>query len=62
MAWWIRVLEIADKDGKGIGKFRLTATSDEDGGGPYGLCSHLHDTKDDAYNCPDATQESRKYG
>lgn len=62
MAWWIQVLEIADQDGKGIGKYRLTATSDEDGGGPYGLCPHQHDTIDEAQDCLEAQRESNRYG
>lgn len=56
------MLEIADSNGKGIGRYRLTATSDEDGGGPYGLCPHQHDTIDEAHDCPEAQKESQKYG
>lgn len=61
MAWWIRTLEIADNEGKGTGRYRLTATSDEDGGGPYGLCEHEHDSIEEAQNCPDARKEAEKY-
>lgn len=61
MAWWIQVLEIADDQGKGTGKYRLTAKSDEDGGGPYGLCEHQHDSIEEAKNCSEAQTESKKY-
>lgn len=60
MVWWIKVLEIA-VSGVGIGKYRLTATSDEDGGGPYGLCEHEHDTPEEARNCPEARAQAEKY-
>jgi hypothetical protein len=60
MAWWIQPLEIA-VDGRGIGKFRLTARSDEDGGGPYGLCNHEHDTAEEAQNCPEARAAADRY-
>lgn len=62
MVWWIRVLELAGEDGKGTGKYRLTATSDEDGGGPYGLCPHEHETIDEAQECLEAKEEGQKYG
>ncbi len=61
MAWWIQVLELADEQGKGIGKFRLTAKSDEDGGGPHGLCKHEHETIDEAQDCPDAIASEKAY-
>jgi hypothetical protein len=61
MAWWIQVLEIADDQGQGTGKYRLTATSDEDGGGPYGLCEHEHDSIEEAQNCPEARQAAEKF-
>lgn len=34
MAWWIMAREMADDDGKPTGRYRLTAKSDEGGGGP----------------------------
>ena len=39
--WLTQPLEISDA-GKPTGRWRMTATSDEDGGGPWGLkdCSH----------------------
>lgn len=61
MVWWIKVLEIADDKGKGIGKYRSTATSDEDGGGPYGLCEHEHDSIEEAKECPEAKAAVEKY-
>ena len=61
MAWWIQVFQIADAQGKGTGKYRLTAKSDEDGGGPYGLCEHEHDSIEEAQNCPQARAEAKKY-
>jgi hypothetical protein len=61
MAWWVKPLEIADAEGKGTGKWRLTATSDEDGGGPYGLCKHEHKTAEAAQKCPDARREAKSY-
>lgn len=61
MAWWIQPLEIS-KAGLPTGKFRLTATSDEDGGGPYGLCEHEHDSTEEAYSCPDAQKKKECYG
>jgi hypothetical protein len=61
MVWWIQPLEIANDQGQGTGKWRLTATSDEDGGGPYGLCEHEHDTPEEAQNCPEAKAQAEKY-
>ena len=61
MVWWIRVLEIASDSDIGTGKYRLTATSDEDGGGPYGLCEHEHLSQEEAYNCEEAKQEAKRY-
>jgi hypothetical protein len=68
MAWWIEVLELADKDKKPMGRYRKTATSDEDGGGPYGLCeckgadgSPGHATREDADRCPEARERAERY-
>lgn len=61
MVWWIQPLEIADANGQPTGKWRLTARSDEDGGGPYGLCEHEHDTPEEAKNCPEAREQANKY-
>lgn len=51
MAWWIEPLEIADENGNPTGKWRLTAKSDEGGGGPYGDTSHSHDSAEAAQGC-----------
>lgn len=51
MAWWIEALQIADTDGKPTGRWRMTAKSDEDGGGPYGDETHDHASADEAYAC-----------
>ena len=59
--WIIRPLEIKILDAH-TGKFRLTAQSDEDGGGPFGLCNHEHDSPDEASECPDARERSYVYG
>lgn len=61
MAWLIMVREIAADDGTPTGRFRLTATSDEDGGGPFGLCDHEHDTRAEADTCPEACAQSEMY-
>jgi hypothetical protein len=61
MVWWIQVLQIADDQGKGTGKFRLTATSDEDGGGPFGLCDHEHDSRQEASDCEEAKKRADCY-
>lgn len=51
MAWWIQPLEIADENGNQTGRFRMTATSDEDGGGPFGDTSHDHASAEEAQAC-----------
>ena len=40
--WLTQPLEIADAEGKPTGRWRMTASSDEGGGGPHGNreCSH----------------------
>lgn len=63
MAWWIQALEMSEK-GKGIGRYRLTATSDEDGGGPYGLCNcpNGHVSAEEAQECSQAKGNAKRYG
>lgn len=61
MVWFMQTLEIADANGRGIGKFRRTAWSDEDGGGPFGLCDHEHATRQEAYDCPEAAARAEMY-
>ncbi len=56
MVWFIQPKEIADKDGKATGRWRMTATSDEGGGGPFGDTSHDHATAEEAEAC-DACDE-----
>ncbi len=51
MAWFIQPNQIADKDGNGTGRWRMTATSDEDGGGPYGDVTHDHGSAEEAMEC-----------
>lgn len=52
--WIVEVLEIAEEVSRdGIGKYRLIARSDE-GGGIHGLCSHEHDSREEAQHCPEA--------
>lgn len=53
---WIQPLEIADEGGAPTGKFRLTAMSDEDDLPPVGLCSHEHDSAEEARRCPEARE------
>jgi hypothetical protein len=60
MVWWIQTLEITH-DGQASGKYRLTATSDEDGGGPFGLCDHEHNTPNEADECVEARNTSSAF-
>lgn len=50
MAWIIEPLQIAENN-RPTGKWRLTATSDEDGGGPYGDPKHHHNSSDECLDC-----------
>lgn len=65
--WWIQTRELADADGQPTGHWRLTAKSDEDGGGPYALCDCIvngvngHLTPEDAANCAEAKAEAEKF-
>jgi hypothetical protein len=60
MVWYIMTREIA-RDGVGTGKFRLTAYSDEGGGGPFGLCEHEHATAAEADACAEAREAATSY-
>lgn len=51
MVWFCEALEIADEHGKGTGRYRMTASSDEGGGGPFGDPSHDHATVAEAHAC-----------
>ena len=44
-------MEIAGPNGERTGRFRMTATSDEDGGGPWGDDSHNHGSAEEAQQC-----------
>lgn len=54
--WWVQPQEIADENGKGTGRWRMTAKSDEGGGGPFGDHSHDHASAEEAEAC-DACDE-----
>jgi hypothetical protein len=58
MAWSFRVQEILNQHGDKTGFWRLTATSDQGGGGPYPLCGHCHDSPEKALGCPDAQKNA----
>ncbi len=49
--WMVQPMQIADAEGKPTGRWRLTARSDEGGGGPFGDSSHDHATAEEADNC-----------
>ena len=54
MAWIVQPLEVAGADGRPSGRWRLTATSDEGGGGPWGDNSHEpHASAAEAVACLD---------
>jgi hypothetical protein len=50
MVWFTQAQEIA-KNGVGTGRWRMTARSDEGGGGPFGDTSHDHSTAEEAEAC-----------
>jgi hypothetical protein len=50
MVWFTEALEVT-RDGNPTGRWRMTATSDEGGGGPYGDTSHDHATPEEAELC-----------
>ena len=49
--WWVQPMEIADTEGKPTGRWRLTARSDEGGGGPFGDTTHDHASAQEAQAC-----------
>jgi hypothetical protein len=61
MAWFIMAREIADAAGRGVGRWRLTATSDDPVSGPFGLCDHEHSSAAEASDCPDAVDAASRY-
>ena len=48
--WTLQALEIREGDER-TGRWRLTATSDADGGGPFGDMSHSHGSAKEAMEC-----------
>lgn len=52
MVWWVEPLEIRNDIGNGhSGRWRMTAESDEDGGGPWGDTTHDHASAEEALAC-----------
>lgn len=52
MVWWTEALEIRSDTGDGhSGRWRMTAMSDEGGGGPYGDETHDHPSAEEAMAC-----------
>lgn len=62
MAIWYEPLEVSEY-GKGIGRWRMTARSDEDNFPPRGLCSCAdgHESPESARQCPEALAELERY-
>lgn len=58
--WISQTMEIT-KDGKPTGKFRMTATSDEDGGGPFGNDECFHDSEKEAQDCKECIKFCEGY-
>ena len=56
MAWYRQAQQIADENGNGTGRWRMTVRSDEGGGGPFGDTSHDHASPEEAHAC-DACDE-----
>ncbi len=50
--WIVKPMQMADEDGNPIGRWRLTARSDEVGG-PHADVSHDHATADECEPCED---------
>ncbi|WP_334954686.1 hypothetical protein [Nostoc sp.] len=58
MPYIVEVLEIVNSQGSGIGKWRLTTRVD--GSKPQGLCTHRHDSEDEAWKCVEAWMMAKK--
>ena len=56
MAWLVMPRQIANPDGTPSGKWRLTALSNEDGGGPHGNPLCQHDTPEESETCKDCLE------
>ncbi|MEH2371760.1 hypothetical protein [Nostoc sp.] len=55
----IEVLELLDPEGNNSGKWRLTIRSDEKPN-PCALCTHTHDSYEEAWNCLEAWAAAKK--
>lgn len=49
--WLVEPKEIAGPNGEHTGRWRLTASSDEGGGGPFGDTTHDHPSAEEAEAC-----------
>lgn len=56
MVWIYEVLEVHDRRGMALGKFRLVRWKDVDPERIEGLCNHTHGTPDEAMACTTAGQ------
>lgn len=56
MVWIYEVLEVHDKLGTALGRFRLVRWKDIDPERIEGLCHHAHQTPNEALACTIATQ------
>jgi hypothetical protein len=61
MVWFVQPLEIADEAGNPTGRWRMTAKSDEDGGGPFGDTSHDHASAEEAQACAQCDEYVRQF-
>lgn len=55
----VQVLELLSPLGQKTGKWRLTLRSSEKSN-PRGLCTHVHDSYEDAWNCLEAWAAAKK--
>ncbi|MEH2242362.1 hypothetical protein [Nostoc sp.] len=55
----IEVLELLNLQGQKTGKWRLTIRSGEKTN-PCGLCTHIHNSYQEAWNCIEAWEEAKK--
>jgi len=60
MAEFYEILEIS-KNGAPTGKYRRTVRSDDPICQPKGLCSHEHDSIEEAANCPEGLQNIPRF-
>lgn len=52
MVWIYEVLEVHDRRGRALERFRLVRWSDDNPEKVQGLCEHAHDSPDEALTCP----------